>query len=540
MPSSYGQRALGALVLFGTVSGLMAVLASMLIFQIQAGSRAGAGGAAGSLPEGARRVLLLVSAVLASLCLVLSLSCLLLSLLHGYCGAERCAPGPDRWVSGCPCGVVGDREGRSPTTNITNNLLLLYSRADWFLLDSRKVRHVAVGLFCCGVSVYLAALSMYMLVLFEIETGITSACILSSGIVVLFITVTHALVRASKASQRSQSELSHTLYENDSARGSEAPPTHLNNVKNVVAPRPRPEIHREFSYPPYIEQKSHLTTPASSNVTSSGSAGPTPEKESYHVPRMHRTLSAESGLLQAHGKPWNGVTQEMRNVLSRKPKITEMTHTTTNRDPEVSASDGEEDDDDGAPVILHLYPYSEEKDNPVPGQDLSAPSALSIHQLAAQGELTLLKENLRKGENLLNKPDERGFTPLMWASAFGEIETVRCMLDWGADPHILASERESALSLASTGGYTDIVVLLLEKKVDINTYDWNGGTPLLYAVRGNHVKCVEALLARGADLTTEADSGYTPMDLAVALGHKKVQQVIEKHILKLFRNKENE
>uniref|UniRef100_A0A8C5RM61 Regulatory factor X associated ankyrin containing protein n=1 Tax=Laticauda laticaudata TaxID=8630 RepID=A0A8C5RM61_LATLA len=124
-------------------------------------------------------------------------------------------------------------------------------------------------------------------------------------------------------------------------------------------------------------------------------------------------------------------------------------------------------------------------------------------------------------ENLLNKPDERGFTPLMWASAFGEIETVRSMLEWGADPHILAKERESALSLASTGGYTGIVTLLLEKAVDINTYDWNGGTPLLYAVRGNHVKCVEALLARGADLTTEADSGYTPMDLAVALGHKK-------------------
>lgn len=29
-------------------------------------------------------------------------------------------------------------------------------RADWFLLDSRSVRHVAVGLFCLGVSVYLA------------------------------------------------------------------------------------------------------------------------------------------------------------------------------------------------------------------------------------------------------------------------------------------------------------------------------------------------------------------------------------------------
>ncbi|XP_042298131.1 DNA-binding protein RFXANK isoform X2 [Sceloporus undulatus] len=217
-----------------------------------------------------------------------------------------------------------------------------------------------------------------------------------------------------------------------------------------------------------------------------------------------------------------------------------MTQTTTSKDPDVSVSDG---DDEEASVLLHLYPYSEDKDDPQclnddgilkhsttltnrqRGNEVSALPAtldtLSIHQLAAQGELVLLKENLRKGENLLNKPDERGFTPLMWASAFGEIETVRSMLEWGADPHALAKERESALSLASTGGYTDIVALLLDKEVDINTYDWNGGTPLLYAVRGNHIKCVEVLLARGADLTTEADSGYTPMDLAVALGHKK-------------------
>uniref|UniRef100_G1MZ25 Regulatory factor X associated ankyrin containing protein n=2 Tax=Meleagris gallopavo TaxID=9103 RepID=G1MZ25_MELGA len=175
------------------------------------------------------------------------------------------------------------------------------------------------------------------------------------------------------------------------------------------------------------------------------------------------------------------------------------------------------------------------------GNEISALPAtldtLSIHQLAAQGELSQLKKHLRKGENLVNKPDERGFTPLIWAAAFGEIETVRHLLEWGADPHMLAKERESALSLASMGGYTDIVIMLLERNVDINIYDWNGGTPLLYAVRGNHVKCVEALLARGADLTTEADSGYTPMDLAVALGHKKVQQVIENHILKLFQNK---
>ncbi|XP_051893671.1 DNA-binding protein RFXANK [Pristis pectinata] len=161
---------------------------------------------------------------------------------------------------------------------------------------------------------------------------------------------------------------------------------------------------------------------------------------------------------------------------------------------------------------------------------------LSVHQLAAQGDLSQLTSYLQQGSSLLNVPDERGFTPLMWAAAFGEIAVVRFLLEMGADPRILAKERESTLSLASIQGYTDIVLLLLEHGVDVNIYDWNGGTPLLYAVHGNHVRCVEALLAKGADLTMEADSGYSPMDLAVALGFKKVQQVIENHVLKLLRN----
>lgn len=162
---------------------------------------------------------------------------------------------------------------------------------------------------------------------------------------------------------------------------------------------------------------------------------------------------------------------------------------------------------------------------------------LSVHQLAAQGEVSQVAAHLNKDCSLLCKQDERGFTPLMWAAAFGEKAMVDFLLEKGADPKTIARERESALTLASSGGYADIVECLLKHGVDINTYDWNGGTPLLYAVRGNHVKCVEALLAKGADMTVESDSGYTPMALAIALGHKKIQKVLEEHILKLYKSK---
>lgn len=42
----------------------------------------------------------------------------------------------------------------------------------------------------------------------------------------------------------------------------------------------------------------------------------------------------------------------------------------------------------------------------------------------------------------------------------------------GADPQILGKGRESALSLACSKGYTDIVKMLLDCGVDVNEYDW--------------------------------------------------------------------
>ncbi|XP_077389767.1 DNA-binding protein RFXANK isoform X2 [Festucalex cinctus] len=174
-----------------------------------------------------------------------------------------------------------------------------------------------------------------------------------------------------------------------------------------------------------------------------------------------------------------------------------------------------------------LFNHSDTLTNRQRGNEVNVRPAkldsLSIHQLAAQDM------------SLLSKQDERGFTPLMWAAAFGEKTVVDLLLEKGADPKILARDRESALTLASSGGYADIIEALLRRDVDVNAYDWNGGTPLLYAVRGNHIKCVETLLAKGADMTTESDSGYSAMALAVALGYKKIQKVLEDHILRLYK-----
>ncbi|NXP39487.1 TM221 protein, partial [Leiothrix lutea] len=180
--------------------------------------RAGAG--AGALPEPVAAALVPVSAVLAALCLVLNVSCLLLCLLHGYLSTELCRgqPGPER--------------------------------AGWFLLGSSSVRHAAVGLFCCGLCLYLTALALSMLLLFQPEAGIAGASILTSGILLLLLSALHALLRASQTSRENPRipgpDLPRAWYGNDSTR-----PGGCSGKDSVL-----PKIHREFSFPFFPEGKS--------------------------------------------------------------------------------------------------------------------------------------------------------------------------------------------------------------------------------------------------------------------------------------------
>nr|XP_033810330.1 transmembrane protein 221 isoform X2 [Geotrypetes seraphini] len=271
MPSTYSQRSLTVLALFGILAAVMSVLSLLLIFQIKDGQLLllkQNSSLAGNSAAGAD-VLLPVLAVLAALCLSLNISCLIICLLHSYFATDVCR---------------GDSDP---------------DRADWFLLDSRIIRHAAIGLFCFGVAVYLA------------------------GILVLLISVTHSLLKASQATSRTRAVLTNTMFENDSAHGGDAPVNDLNNCKEMPRPKPRPEIHREFSYPPYVEQQKQSLSPVLSNLTATTRRGTgaktTTDNENIDVPRIHRTLSAESAFFQSHCKPWNGVNQEMRNILAQKP-----------------------------------------------------------------------------------------------------------------------------------------------------------------------------------------------------------------------------
>lgn len=158
-------------------------------------------------------------------------------------------------------------------------------------------------------------MSIYMLLVFESETGIAGVCVLSSGILVLLIIVAHSLARAARTGRHYHREHPHAMYQNkpESIPGALIlEPSHVDTARG----------QRQPSYPPCPNAKHKQQQQQNQYSPSSGAPSQASEKESYGgvggAPRMHRTLSAESGLLQSPSKPWNGINSEMRTVLARK------------------------------------------------------------------------------------------------------------------------------------------------------------------------------------------------------------------------------
>jgi len=60
--------------------------------------------------------------------------------------------------------------------------------------------------------------------------------------------------------------------------------------------------------------------------------------------------------------------------------------------------------------------------------------------------------------------------------------------------------------------HPEVVELLLEHGANPNVRDYDGYTPLHYAVEGCHVDVARVLLDHGADPTIRNNNGMTPLD----------------------------
>src|SRR5689334_24021721 len=114
------------------------------------------------------------------------------------------------------------------------------------------------------------------------------------------------------------------------------------------------------------------------------------------------------------------------------------------------------------------------------------------------GDKLAFKKLLGENPKAANMKGPGGSTPLMYAALYGDSDSVRLLLDSGADPNLRNEAGATALMWAlADAGKTR---LLLEHRADANARSDDGRTPLLIAAsQHGSGAVVKLLLDHGAN-----------------------------------------
>ena len=187
---------------------------------------------------------------------------------------------------------------------------------------------------------------------------------------------------------------------------------------------------------------------------------------------------------------------------------------------------GGEDDDESEydpdnEEITDIFGQLEAKqDYPTPAYDENATNT-SLMAAVIEGDLDLVKQAIEAGASLDRYDWNLSYAPLGMAIDHGYLEIVECLLNAGTNPHC-GSTSTTALGLAAENGATEIMQLLLARKVDVNTpIAPDGWTALLAAIQNGHRSVVQLLITAGANPNVWS-RGETPILLAAKSEEREI------------------
>ena len=135
-----------------------------------------------------------------------------------------------------------------------------------------------------------------------------------------------------------------------------------------------------------------------------------------------------------------------------------------------------------------------------------------------------VNEEIAGGADVNAVNAERGYTPLMVVSRFGNLEAMEALLEAGADPKRSAREPGSGPMHWAANGLS--VELLFDWGAKIDPYDKRGATPLHYAAGVSRLDAMHALIRRGADVNARSVQGQTPLYRAARDGQLAAAQIL--------------
>ena len=163
-------------------------------------------------------------------------------------------------------------------------------------------------------------------------------------------------------------------------------------------------------------------------------------------------------------------------------------------------------------IMVALYHRQMDRVNEL----LASGVELNVFEAAGTGQTQRLTELLAANPSLVNAHANDGFTPLGLAVFFGHVETVKALIEAGADVNLPSREsmKVTPLASASAARQLEIAGLLIEHGANVNARATNDLTPLHESAATGKIEFTKLLLEHGADVNAKTTDGKTPLDYA--------------------------
>ena len=147
------------------------------------------------------------------------------------------------------------------------------------------------------------------------------------------------------------------------------------------------------------------------------------------------------------------------------------------------------------------------------------------------GRTDRLETLVKKGTNIMDTTTEDGETALMLACNAGQGEVMLMLVDMGYDVNMeyLDSLVQKTLYKAVSNGYVNSVKVLLDKGADVNAKNNDGWTALMCASEKGYAKIVSMLLKNGADVNAKNNGGWTALMKASQEAYKEIVEILLKN-----------
>jgi len=147
----------------------------------------------------------------------------------------------------------------------------------------------------------------------------------------------------------------------------------------------------------------------------------------------------------------------------------------------------------------------------------------ALHQAAKNGHADTVRVLVELGADV-NVRDNDGWTALQRAAVQGHVDTVRVLVELGADVNI--TNGWAALHLAAAEQDADTMRVLVELGADVNIWDHNWSTALHEAAEKGHADTVRVLVELGANVNIQNKDKWTALHTAAWKGNADTVRVL--------------